>query len=246
MRRIGRTGGNRYAIIGCGGIGYALAESVVRVAALEKESEVYLIDGDVVAPGNMERQFFQGAIGKAKATVMEETLGQRFPDLMVKGITLYMNPDTIKVHKNMWLNNDRPLTVFVCVDNNSSRAYIEREVWRLKNVTLIMGGNDDAGGQAQICLKRNGKVLLPKITSFAPDILINDGKLPGMGGCLQASGPQTHLANRGVAYAMEVLFHGSVKQDLLKTNEIRLSTSGIMKGFWMEPFAAQEEEGDLQ
>lgn len=199
-------------------------------------SEVVLVDGDSVEVGNMERQFFQGAVGQSKSKVLADVYSERFGDRVdVTSLPLFVNPDNISAHKQAWLNNDKDLCVFVCVDNNASRAYIEDQVWPLKNFVLIMGGNDDAAGQAQICMKRKGKEIFPRITSFAPDIRINDGKLPGMGTCMRSSGTQTALANRGAAYAMEILLHGSVKKPLPRVNEIRVTTEGLMKGFWMEP-----------
>ena len=236
------TGVQRVAIVGCGGIGYALSESVVRFASIVSDHpEIYLIDGDVVEHGNMERQYFQGAINRYKSEVLAENFQEKFGcRTSITAVTSYINPESIGMHKRVWLNNDHPLIILAGVDNNPSRAYIEDQAWLLKNVTLIMGGNDDKAGQAQICMKKNGRVVLPRITSFAPDIRVNDGKLPGMGTCMRSSGSQTALANRGAAYAMEILLHGSVKSSPPHVNEIRVSTEGLMKGFWMEPFTAMD------
>jgi molybdopterin/thiamine biosynthesis adenylyltransferase len=233
----------KVAIVGCGGIGYALAEPVCRTLNKISQTEdvaLYLVDGDTVEAGNMERQYFPGAIGQGKANTLAEKLKGMFPEVAVTPVEMFLNPDSIKFHKDVWLNPG--VTVLAGVDNNATRAYLEDEAARVRSIVLVLGGNDEISGQASMYIRKNNRDVTPRITTWTPELRITDGKMPGMGTCQRSGSPQTAMSNRAASLCMEILWMNSQKNPMPRINEIRFDlTTAIMKGFWMDPCGAKEE-----
>jgi len=212
------------AILGAGGIAYHLWEDIIRyLLSLEERSSLYVIDGDSVELNNLTRQFFPSAIGKNKATMIA-TMAKRFDlddHVMVHAVPEYLNHETLEKHRSLWI--DRCTLFLGCVDRDGVRVFLETEVARKKDAIYIVGGNDDRGGQAQAYVRKKGRNALPKISHIAPEILADKDPLPGEGGCLE-SGPQTALANKATAVAMEILLHHVLSKPKPTINEIRVDT----------------------
>ena len=217
-------------MVGAGGIAHWLWESLFRyLLSLDEQSNVVIIDGDDIEPGNLTRQFFPNDLGKSKAEVLAQRAVEQFDlsgKITVRAVGQYLNNETVKAHRVSWIGNG--YLFLGCVDNDRSRVFLEDEVFRLRNFIYVTGGNDDTEGQAIGCAKRLGRRVLPRISEVAPEILDDEGPLPGEG-CLE-SGPQTVLANKGVALAMEVLVHHLLEERNPKFNEIRvdLKTAKMM------------------
>lgn len=227
---------NTVAVVGCGGIGWHLVEPVARTlnTLLSYEStEFFLVDGDTVEAGNMERQYFQKAVGRGKADVLRERLLAMFPSLPVTAVNFFVNGLNIQVHRDIWLKPG--CTILVAVDNNATRAFLDQTISGMKDTVLIMGGNDETAGQAQMCYRKNGTAW-PRISEFCPEIRMTDGKMPGMGTCMRTSTLQSALANRGAALCMEILWRNSMLYPAMpKINEIRFNVdTALMRGFWQE------------
>lgn len=213
------------AIIGAGGIAYHLWEDVVRLLfTLDESSSLYIIDGDTIEATNLSRQFFPAAIGKNKAEMIAEMAKTRFGDnhISIHAVPEFLNRGNLQMHRSLWI--DRCSLFLGCVDNNQTRVFIEEEVACKRDAIYVVGGNDKYEGQAQAFVRKGGRNLLPKITHIAPEILADKAPLPGDGtGCL-VSGPQTALANKAAAMAMEMLVHHLLKRTKPSMNEIRVDT----------------------
>ena len=87
-----RLAGARVAVFGVGGVGGHLAEALARsgVGALD------LIDADVVAPSNLNRQIIalHSTLGRAKVDVMAERIRDIHPDCRVTPRQVFFTPDT--------------------------------------------------------------------------------------------------------------------------------------------------------
>jgi len=220
------------AIVGCGGIGFNLAEGVIRIALKEAKDPVslWLIDGDKIEERNLGRQFYKKYEGSQKADSLSSILNEKFRGpcmhngLDIRPLSYYVAKRGMSMHRSIWLKNG--VTIFGCVDNDPSRVLLDEEVSRLKNGTFIVGGNDEWTGQAQMYIRRNGKDLTPRITAIAPEILTDKKGVPGEGGCLEDPSPQTATTNRMVALAMEIMFRTSIivgGTELPVINEIRVN-----------------------
>lgn len=234
----------RVALVGCGGIGWHLAEPVARTLNIDAQTEehtLFLVDGDSVEAGNMERQYFQGAIGKGKAHVLAERLGSMFPDVEFNPVGAFINPETLGFHRNIWFSSG--ITILAGVDNNASRAFLEDEAAKVKSAVLVLGGNDETSGQASMYVRRNGRELSPRITDWTPELRQTDGKMPGMGTCQRSGSIQSATANRAAALCMELLWDHARRYPALRFNEARFNLREmIMKGFWMDPFGKFKKE----
>jgi molybdopterin/thiamine biosynthesis adenylyltransferase len=222
----------KVAIVGCGGIGYYLAEGIARTLAnlAGEESEMWFIDGDIIKTKNLDRQFFRGTQGMNKAEALAALTNERFGSdtLKIRSVPDFVNTESLGHHKGLWLQDG--LALFACVDNHPSRAFLEEHASHLPNCTVIMGGNDESQGQAQLYIRRGKRDVTPKVSEFAPEILYEEGELPTKDHCLEeaVSEPQTAEVNRAVALAMELLFRDMAKGGKPEANEIRVD---IAKGF---------------
>lgn len=233
----------RTAIVGCGGIGYYLAEGVARVLASKKREEtaeapeMIFVDGDIIKEKNLDRQFFRSVMDMNKAHALYSLTKDRFGDSQVQFSYVgdFINEENATFHRDLWFRP--PLTLFVCVDNHRSRAFIEELACRIPDVTMIVGGNDEVAGQAQMFIRRGSRNVTPKITEISPEILADETPLPNIAHCLEegVSEPQTAQVNRAVALAMEIMFLNEADKKKPEVNEIRVNIStGDMRAFWRD------------
>jgi molybdopterin/thiamine biosynthesis adenylyltransferase len=216
---------NSYAIVGCGGITNYLYDWLVRYLISKNEPcNLYLIDGDEIEVSNMSRQWFESMIGSNKAEAAKSAIESRLSTttLLIHAVPVFLNTRTVETHRAVWLKEG--VIVLACVDNNSTRVFLESEVEKLKDAVLICGGNEETSGQAQIFWRRKNRNRTPKISDIAPEILQNSGALPGDGGCLVSSGGQTAMANWGTALAMAIMLQRVEEnpEEKPKENEIAL------------------------
>ena len=198
-----------YAIVGCGGIGFALAPILARLL-MATDSTLYLVDGKAVKQSNVTRQFGASAVGKNKAEVLERIVTDIQPEstrLRVAAVPCYLENDTKDMHG--WLN-DPDLTVFLCVDTAASRIAIEDIISTRKDYTLVSGGNAEFDGQAIFSQKVKNKVKFRLPSEIDPDLRTrSDGRTPSMIPCdeAQVSEPQLVLANVQAALCMLSLWY---------------------------------------
>lgn len=82
-------------IIGVGGVGGHVATALVR-AGIEK---LRLVDFDIVAPSNINRQVvaYQSTIGKCKVDVLKELLCQINPDIQIETFSCRLTKENVKM-----------------------------------------------------------------------------------------------------------------------------------------------------
>lgn len=232
---------SKFAIVGCGGIAWYLADPLTRhLSQMNGVQSLYLIDGDTIEEGNLTRQFFQDLVGWNKAEALADVLKKRFGSFDVDFIPVadFINAKTARRHKREWF--EIGTTMFLCLDNDPSRCFIEDHAKRLREVVAISGGNDDKEGQAQMWIRKRNKDLLPSFTEIAPEIRSDRGKLPDSDHCLvnSISEPQTALVNQAVAVAMMTLFRHQVHRGPITMNEIRVNVeTGTMNPLMLQSVA---------
>lgn len=204
---------NEFVIIGAGGIGYHLAEPLVRFVNFKfgANARITIIDGDRVEEKNLERQHDLAALNKNKAEILVETLRKRFKlNCHLSAVAKYYTQKTKDDEQFSCLKDSS--TVFVCVDNDMTRVFIEMQLEKLPNATMVVGGNDFATGQAQLFIREKGQNLTPKISQIAPEILQLKDEFPDEVGCDVAvvSQPQLIFVNSSVANAMLNLWYSQV------------------------------------
>jgi len=199
-------------VVGCGGIGYRLAEPLTRLLAARPDSQLFLIDGKAVKPDNVSRQHGVDVIGLNKA----EALAARLTRLVgpekvrITAIPFYFDrPDAAQ--QRPWLELPHP-HVFCGVDTAASRVFLEDRLATLPTVTLVSGGNEFFSGQATIWLRRDKRDLTPRPSQLDPDLRRHDQRLPSEIPCDEnvVHYPQLGLANDAAALAMLCLWYARV------------------------------------
>lgn len=186
-------------------------------------------------------------MGWNKAEALRHLMSRRFgaPHVTYTAVPAFLNEKTIGKHKSTWLQ--APLTVFVCVDNHASRAFLEEQASRLSDCVVVCGGNDFSTGQAQLYVRKAKRNITPKISEIAPEILSDKSPLPDGVHCLEEaqSEPQLALVNRAVAIAMEMLWHFDVDRTgkaKPQFNEIRVNLNeGRFGKFWRDPVVGKKK-----
>lgn len=182
-----------FLVVGAGGTASYLLPGLYRYLASTYGDDFLLqiVDGDHVDEGNLARQAHDGAsvgINKARALAT-----QYLPQ--TQGIAAYLGPKNIdKLIQN-------GTTVLITVDNFPCRKRIEQHAAKLRDVTVINGGNELHSGSVQLWLRQKGKDKTPPIGFLHPEISMDGedratmtcaaiAKLPG-GGQTAAANMQT-------------------------------------------------------
>lgn len=221
---------NTYVLVGCGGIGYHMADSLVRLLRTLEDTELVLVDGKRVLNKNLARQYGVSDVGSFKAELLAEKLTSSLigPEdtLRITAVTSFIENDNLDTH--LWAEADT-LTVFSGVDNNASRIVLEDIMADRDEMTLISAGNHYVDGQAILCRKRSGKYLDPTPSELDPEILDNDGVMPSEIPCDEevASAPQLALANSQAGLAMLSLWYSQVLNDPEEGKEFNYVTFNV-------------------
>jgi len=203
-------------IIGLGGIGSMLCETMARFLSYSSETKdnLLLVDGDSYEPKNSERQHFTRMGNKAEVKAAD--LSMQFSMLNVTSFPAFVNETTIS---QVILEGN---IVLMCVDNHKTRMIVSNYCKQLQNVTLISGGNELIDGNVQIYIKENGVDLTPDLCSYHPEIANPEDKLPEEMSCeeLSVSEPQLYFTNLTVATFMCQAFYNAVVKKQCETSEV--------------------------
>jgi len=205
--------GLKIKIIGCGGIGTCLTDTLCRYLQFSDHPniEVSLIDGDTYEERNRERQVFK-QFGP-KASVTAERLRDEFPRLIFWDHPVYLADHNII---SLIREND---FVFSCVDNHKTRKLVSERAEELDNVTIISGGNGYEDGNVQIHIRRDGQnITVPVASRYHPEIQNPQDRNPGdidedREGCQEqaAVSPQLLIMNNLIAAHMLKAFYAVQK-----------------------------------
>lgn len=137
------------SIIGLGGTGSYLATPLVRYMRSQglMNNEVVFVDGDSYEQKNVDRQEFMSSwVGENKARYAHQKHSKMFPELTkrFRFIDEYLGNENI--NKVMFEGG----VMFICVDNYYFRKLADEHAKKMRNFTIISGGNGELDGQVQI------------------------------------------------------------------------------------------------
>lgn len=203
-------------VIGLGGVGSILIERMCRFLNFtdDHDVEILLVDGDEYESKNYERQEF-GRLGN-KADIKITDLSVKFSKLGFDAFEEYVTEENIS--DVIGEGN----IVFLCVDNHKTRMIVSNYCKKLKNITLISGGNEFTDGNVQLYVRRDGKDLTPDLCKYHPEIAVPDDKLPTEMSCeeLSVSDPQLYFTNLGVATIMCWTFYNAIIEGKYERSEV--------------------------
>ena len=176
------------AIIGCGGLGAYVAEFLARIGL----QSLTVVDGDVYAPSNLNRQLnsLESNLGKSKSSETRKRLHKIRAGLSVKAVEAFLNDENageiLKGHD----------VIIDALDNVKTRLLVEKTADRL-GIPLIHGAVRE--WSVQVCTVYPGDFTLsmlylagkeferPSVLSFSP----------GLCASLEASEAVKVLLNKG-------------------------------------------------
>ena len=157
------------AVFGLGGVGGAAAEALVRAGV----GEITLIDGDVFAPSNLNRQILSSSdvLGKEKAQVALERALSINPDARVHALSrFYKRSDPIDLSAFSFIAD--------CIDDTDAKLFLMEEAQKSKIPLISSMG---AAGRLDPCAFRIGTLytsfgcpLAKKLRSLARAKGLND------------------------------------------------------------------------
>lgn len=192
----------RITVVGLGGIGSNLAPWVARfLSYLPGAHTLTLVDRDEFEDRNRERQSFVSMGNKAQSVA--QRLAQEFShfaqQLTIDAMPEYVCPDTAPF---ILLEDE---IVLLCVDNHATRKFVSDYARKLRNVSIISGGNEDLVGNVAVYLRRDGTDATPPLTHNHPEIETPNEKAPYEMSCEEraaAGAPQFFGANLNAAVCM--------------------------------------------
>lgn len=195
-------------VIGAGGIGSHLMESLSRLLAYHKDGtrNITLIDGDSYEEKNRVRQLFDSKfVGQNKAEVLAKKIEEAvFP---IRYIPDYVDKEKFsQILENSLINRRDLFLVVTAVDNHATRkAIIEAlDSGEYPNFVFLSGGNGHSNGQVLSYVKLLGEKGTVHPLDKYPDLRNPEDHIPGTPGC-QAQAPDTPqliTANAGAALGL--------------------------------------------
>jgi molybdopterin/thiamine biosynthesis adenylyltransferase len=145
---------SRAAIVGCGGLGAYIAEFLARLGV----GHLTLVDGDVFAVSNLNRQLYslEENLGKNKALEAKKRLLQIRSDLSVTALDTFLNDENAE---ELLKGHD---VILDALDNVNMRLLLEKTANTL-NLPLIHGAVEDC--YAQVSTVFPGDFLLSMLYS---------------------------------------------------------------------------------
>ncbi len=198
-------------IVGVGAIGERIAKEIAQFHNFKQDNMILtLIDKDIYAPRNIERQTFD-ALGN-KAEVKTQELRSRYPHITIEPVAKYLNKKNVQAYVN------EKMVVFSCVDNHVSRAILSQYCENLNNIVLINTGNEYYHGDAYMHMKIDGRTITKAFHEVHPEILTSQERHPDDIGCEEAivSAPQLGFVNYLVAGLALQLYYAWLQRDCWK------------------------------
>src|SRR5216684_2771028 len=215
-----RPSRRRAVIIGLGGIGSWLTQALAPMLAFDADVswQLILIDADRYEERNRGRQAFTDY--GDKALVQFDWVQSHFPEIAVVGDVAFVSAAAglpvrgvpVVAASSLLEEGD---VVLSAVDNHSTRLVLSLACQRLRDVTLISGGNELTDGNVQLYVRRRGRDVTPPIESYHPEIAAPLVKPPQEMSCeeLSRSAPQLLATNLMCASIMLNMFYGECIAD---------------------------------
>ncbi|GAW79737.1 ubiquitin-activating enzyme E1C [Plasmodium gonderi] len=129
-------------VVGCGGLG----NEVIKNLIYENIKNIAIVDYDTVEMSNLNRQFFFSVydIGRNKASVIQEKIKEKYSNVSITSFVQHIEYFETSFFENFDF-------VMGCLDNISSRIYLNNLIFTLKKkVIYIDGGVEGFHGSIKI------------------------------------------------------------------------------------------------
>lgn len=199
----------RTVVVGAGGIGSHLLESLVRLLAYHKAGtkDVMIIDGDLYEEKNLTRQLFDRSfVGHNKAHVLAQKISTAV-------LPIRHHPEYINKQKMIELltregSTKDPILVITAVDNHATRkAVIEAlDEGEFENFVFLSGGNGYSNGQVLVYAKMRGEAGTVHPFDKYDDLKYPVDHIPGEEGCQDEAPSTPQLITANMSAALGILW----------------------------------------
>lgn len=207
----------KVTVIGCGGVGGALARNIARFLAHHDQARfggrpatLVLVDGDMYEPHNAARQSFS-RIGNKAEILAEEITEAHGGRLIVEAEPVYLGRQNDVQLIREWD------IVLCCADKFSVRRQVGARMSQLANILGIAGGNDITDGEIQVHARIGGKDLtLPFANQYHPEVeqAPDDNPADRKPGCdveaARGDNTQLYITNAFAAQVMANAFYAAL------------------------------------
>lgn len=243
---------NHAFMIGAGGTGTHLGESLARLLAYHKDGadSLTIIDGDEYEKKNGERQLFDPSnIGVNKAEAMANGM-----EFMNEGIDIKHAPEFVDDDKFAAIlgenvkDKDEMLLIILSVDNHASRNAIIRVLDReeRQNFLLLSPGNSYDMGQVVVWYRYKGRNINLHPFKRFDDLEHPTDKIPGIGCAEEAvSTPQLISANFSAAYGCILLVQSFLDNGILH-DELAFNVRTLKLVPFGDPFNVEVTDETLE
>ena len=201
-----------FIVVGVGGTGSLVARDLPKLL-IHTNSEMVLIDGDIVEEKNMVRQAYQQHdIGENKANALAKKINTFYGNIC-ESVDHYITKDEIL---ELLKKYEQHIPVLIgCVDNNKTRILLEHTFKQLDECIYIDSANSEYEGNVYVVVK-SGQETVGKLRGDAYKFDLD--KHPTEKSCeAQAAAGNTHymvtnlkMANMVIEH-ISALLHGEIK-----------------------------------
>lgn len=180
-------------VVGAGGIGSWLLAFLGRTSRIgaDGQASATCFEKDEAEEKNLSRQpFSKRDVGRNKA---EALAGWLYDLIDITAVEEYVKEDNV----DQFIHNLD--TVFVCVDNHTSRKIISDHCSTLRDIILISGGNELWDGTVQVYVRLDGKDITPPLTYGHPEI--EEPTDEGPWNCAEVSDVEPQIAATNIMVA---------------------------------------------
>ncbi len=189
----------KVCVVGCGGLGGLLIQLLARMGV----GHLTIIDGDLFAPSNLNRQVFsnQESLGKPKASYTKEMIKSINPETIVTAFDLMLDekngPGLIRGHD----------LVLDALDNLSSRRLLQ-QICEHSNIPVVFGAIGGFYGQVTVMFPgdKTFERIYPKDRPPHKDNLGNPPFTPALISSLMATQAVKFLTGKGSLLRNKLMF----------------------------------------
>lgn len=222
-------------MIGCGGTGSQLAESLCRLISyhpISNNCPIFICDGDKLEDKNLTRQNYSTKdVGKNKAFSLHTKMEKVFPGARINARAEYLSGQNLprSIERLGLPAEDELVLVLGTVDNSATRkSFFDLVESANFNILFMTPGNGLDRGQVLTWAKVNNLIIGDDPREAFPEIAKPKDYIPRLSGCVEEapSTPQLIAANMMAAAATFVnlqklldtgKFWGEIYFDIYKT-----------------------------
>lgn len=167
---------NRFVVVGVGGMWLTPRLLAFYAGHHVPSARIVIVDGKTYKPRHADHECFDSLGNKAR--VQAEWLRREFPQLSFEAVKAFIGPERTDDTEPIAAVIREGDVVFLQVDNDRTKHFVDAHCQGLEDIALISGGTDDEVLRVQVLLRRGGRNVTPALSAYCPEILTPRDELP--------------------------------------------------------------------